>query len=109
MKLQDPAHTKVLIVTLPETTPVLEASRLQNDLRRAAIEPFAWIINGALSPTGTADPLLRARAASEGDVIARVTGSLAVRTHLVPWQAEPPVGTEALRHLVRGSLSRTAR
>jgi arsenite-transporting ATPase len=107
MKLQDPEYTKVLIITLPETTPVLEASRLQNDLRRAKIEPFAWVINGALSATGTTDPLLRVRAASEREVIARVTSGLAVRTHLVRWQAEQPVGADALGHLVHAGLSRS--
>ena len=105
MKLQDPEHTKVLIVTLPETTPVLEASRLQSDLRRAKIEPFAWVINGALSATATADPLLRVRAAAERDVITKVTGGLSMRTHLVPWQAQQPIGADALGHLVRAGLS----
>jgi len=105
MKLQDPEYTKVLIVTLAETTPVLEASRLQNDLRRAKIEPFAWVINGALSAAGTTDPLLRVRAASERDVIAKVTGGLAARTHMVPWQVEQPVGAAALGHLVYAGLS----
>lgn len=42
MQLQDPKQTKVLIVTLAETTPVLEAANLQDDLRRAGIEPWAW-------------------------------------------------------------------
>jgi arsenite-transporting ATPase len=107
MKLQDPEYTKVLIVTLPETTPVLEAGRLQSDLRRASIEPFAWVINGALSATGTTEPLLRARAASEREVIAKVTGGLAARTHLVPWQAEQPVGADALGRLVRAGVSRS--
>jgi len=105
MKLQDPEYTKVLIVTLAETTPVLEASQLQNDLRRAKIEPFAWVINGALSAAGTTDPLLRVRAASERDVIAKVTGGLAARTHMVPWQVEQPVGAAALGHLVYAGLS----
>lgn len=41
MRLQDPAPTKVILVTLPETTPVSEASALQGDLRRAEIEPYA--------------------------------------------------------------------
>lgn len=49
MRLQDPEQTKILIVTLPETTPVLEATDLQNDLRRAAIEPWGWIINASLA------------------------------------------------------------
>ena len=48
MRLQDPAQTKILIVTLPETTPVLEASGLQEDLRRAGIEPWGWVINASL-------------------------------------------------------------
>lgn len=39
MQLQDPEKTKVIIVTLAETTPVLEAANLQQDLRRAEIEP----------------------------------------------------------------------
>ena len=44
MRLQDPTQTKIMIVTLPETTPVLEAAHLQNDLQRAGIEPWGWII-----------------------------------------------------------------
>ena len=49
MGLQDPERTKVMIVTLAETTPVLEAAHLQEDLRRAGIEPWAWLINNSLS------------------------------------------------------------
>ncbi len=45
MQLQDPEKTRVIIVTLAETTPVLEAAGLQQDLRRAGIEPWAWVIN----------------------------------------------------------------
>ncbi len=65
MLLQNPEYTKVLIVALPETTPVLEASALQDDLRRAQIEPFAWVINGSLAAAEPRDPVLRARAAAE--------------------------------------------
>jgi len=109
MKLQDPAHTKIVIVTLAETTPVLEASRLQDDLRRAKIEPFAWVINGSLSAAHTADPLLQRRAATEGDAIARITRELAARTYLVPWQPEQPVGQDALLRLVHAAEVRIAR
>ena len=49
MQLQDPKQTKVLLVTLAETTPVLEAANLQADLRRAGIEPWAWIINNSVA------------------------------------------------------------
>ena len=47
MQLQDPEKTKVIIVTLAETTPVLEAANLQQDLRRAGIEPWAWVVNNS--------------------------------------------------------------
>jgi arsenite-transporting ATPase len=60
-RLRDPTFTRVLVVTLPEATPVHEAAQLQADLGRAGITPFAWIINQSLALTTTADPLLRAR------------------------------------------------
>ena len=40
MRLQDPEQTKILMVTLAETTPVLQATHLQDDLHRAGIEPW---------------------------------------------------------------------
>ena len=100
MKLQDPTHTKIIIVTLAENTPMLEASRLQDDLRRAKIEPYAWVINSSLCATGTLDPLLQARATAERELIAQVRDNLATRTFLVAWQAEAPVGAVALGHLI---------
>ena len=56
MRLQDPDKTKILIVTLPETTPVLEAARLQDDLGRAGITPYGWVVNASLAATGTTHP-----------------------------------------------------
>jgi hypothetical protein len=53
MQLQDERQTKVIVVTLAETTPVLEAARLQEDLRRAGIEPWAWVINNSLAAAQT--------------------------------------------------------
>ena len=50
---------------LPETTPVLEASALQDDLRRARIEPFAWVIKGGVAAAQPRNLLLQARAAAE--------------------------------------------
>jgi arsenite-transporting ATPase len=99
MRLQDPEHTQVLLVTLPETTPVSEASSLQEDLRRAAIEPYAWVVNRALSGSGASDPLLRQRMAGEAVQIHRIEHGLARRLFLLPWQAEAPVGLAALRRL----------
>nr|WP_298681619.1 arsenical pump-driving ATPase [uncultured Dongia sp.] len=101
MRLQDPAYTKILLVALPETTPVSEAAALQEDLRRAEIEPFAWVINNCLEPTGTKDPLLQHRIASENKQVARVRDGLAKRLALVAWRPEPPTGIAALRSLIR--------
>lgn len=89
MKLQDPAFARVLIVSLPEQTPVQEATELQDDLRRAGIEPYGWVINATLTGSGTRDPLLLGRARLERRHIARVTEQLASRVWLVPWQSEP--------------------
>jgi arsenite-transporting ATPase len=99
MRLRDPEHTQVLIVTLAETTPVSEAAALQADLRRAGIEPYAWIVNRSLSGSGTTDPILKRRMQGEAAQIARVTGGLAARAYLLPWQADAPTGLPALRRL----------
>lgn len=88
-RLRDPAFTRAIIVTLPESTPVHEAERLQADLARAEITPFAWVVNQSLLASGTADPLLTRRAAYEAPYINRVTTQLATRSALVAWRAEP--------------------
>ncbi len=85
-RLRDPAFTKILIVTLAEATPVHEAERLQADLKRAGIAPFAWVINQSLSASGTLDPLLARRGALEEPFIRRVTEELATRAALIPWR-----------------------
>jgi arsenite-transporting ATPase len=100
MRLQDPEYTKVLLVTLPETTPVSEAAQLQEDLRRAKIEPFAWVVNATIAATGTRDPLLRERIPGELEQIARIRKDLARRIAIVPWMVEEPVGEARLRAVV---------
>ncbi|NQU55697.1 MAG: arsenical pump-driving ATPase [Rhodospirillales bacterium] len=99
MRLQDPEQTSIVIVTLPETTPVLEAEHLQNDLQRAGIHPSGWIINSSLSASETGHPLLRRRARSEIDQISKVRDDLAKRFAVVPMQHEEPVGIDKLRAL----------
>ncbi|MFT7596951.1 MAG: arsenite-transporting ATPase [Paracoccaceae bacterium] len=108
MRLQDPDRTKIIIVTLPETTPVLEATHLQNDLRRAGIEPWGWVINSSLAAAETSQPLLRKRAWSEQDQIAKVRDELTHRYAVVPIQAEEPVGAEKLSALCRMTRVPTA-
>lgn len=99
MQLQDPARTKVLLVTLAETTPVLEAANLQSDLRRAGIEPWAWIVNNVVAAVAPRSPLLRRRAAHELTEIARIATQHAQRYAVVPLLEEEPVGVERLRAL----------
>ena len=109
MQLQDPAKTKVLIVTLAETTPVLEAAGLQADLRRAGIEPWAWIVNNSLAAAVTRSPLLRQRALNEVAQIEDVATRHARRHAVVPLLAEEPVGVERLLGLVTGEALETER
>jgi arsenite-transporting ATPase len=100
MRLQDGAYTKIILVTLPEVTPVSQAAALQDDLRRAHIEPYAWVINQSLLATGTHDPLLQARLAGERKQIERMAAGLALRLYALPWLTRPPIGLEALSTLV---------
>ena len=83
MRLQDPSQTKILLITLAEPTPVTEADVLQQDLERAAIHPWAWIINNSLLAAQPDSPFLRVRAENEVDQIARVE-SLSDRVAIVP-------------------------
>jgi len=101
MRLRDPAYTRVLLVTLAETTPVLEAAELQRDLRRAGIEPFAWVVNASLAAAGPRDPVLAARATAELEQIAAVKTNLATRLAVVPWFAEEPCGVDRLRQILQ--------
>ena len=102
MRLQDADYTRIVLVTLPEVTPVSEAAALQDDLRRARIEPYAWVVNRSLAASGTQDPLLRARLAGEGVQMVRIAGGLARRSFVVPWVPRPPIGIASLRELVDG-------
>jgi arsenite-transporting ATPase len=103
MQLQDPSVTKIVLVTLPEPTPVSQAAALQEDLRRAGIEPYAWVLNRSVLAAGTRDALLRARLAGERRQIGRLTTGLARRLFAVPWLAVPPVGVGALSRLARAA------
>ncbi|MEO3715261.1 arsenical pump-driving ATPase [Roseateles flavus] len=102
MQLQDEARTKVLIATLAENTPVQEAALLQEDLRRAGIEPWAWVVNNSVAVTPTQSPLLRARAARERPFIDAVAQRHARRHAVVPLMAEEPVGVVRLLALAGG-------
>lgn len=99
MQLRDPEQTKVIIVTLAETTPMLEAASLQDDLRRAEIEPWAWVINNSIAAAQPTSPLLEARAERERPIIQEIQNVHARRIALTPLQHEEPVGIERLKKL----------
>ncbi|MHB1874752.1 MAG: ArsA-related P-loop ATPase, partial [Streptosporangiaceae bacterium] len=99
-RLGDPAFTHVLVVTLPEATPIHEAAALQADLRRAGIEPAAWVINQSLHAARVTDPLLVARAAAESRHIAEAAASHASRLAIVPMLPEPPTGAAGLAQVI---------
>lgn len=99
-RLRDPSYTRILIVTLAEATPVHEAQRLQQDLARAGISPYAWVINQSLYASHTRDPLLHLRGDYEIPFIRLVADELSERTALLPWFAESPVGQTGLSQLL---------
>lgn len=104
-RLRDPDFTRILIVTLPEPTPVHEAAALQDDLRRAQIEPWAWVINQSFVRCDTTDPVLAARARGEVQFITEVATDLSRRSALVPWLKDEPVGPDKLRQLLDPAFS----
>lgn len=103
-RLRDPEFTRVLIVTLAEATPVHEAASLQEDLRRAGIQPYAWVINQSFAADGFRDPVLVERGIQELPFINEVREQHARQIALIPWKPEAPVGPERL-----GELARSAR
>ncbi len=103
MRLQDSSYTHIILVTLPEVTPVSQAAALQEDLRRAKIEPFAWVMNKSILAAETHDPILLSRLDGEKRQITRVENGMASRLFVVPWVPVAPVGVEALSKLVSGN------
>ena len=100
MRLQDASYTRIILVTLAEVTPVSQAAALQDDLRRASIEPYAWVVNKSILAAGTRDPLLEARLDGERRQMARLADGLAKRVFAVPWMPQAPVGLSALSGLL---------
>lgn len=98
-RLRDPEFTRVIVTTLAEATPVHEAERLQHDLVRAGINPYAWVVNQSLLASGTADPLLAQRGRYEITFIRKVAEELSSRCALIPWLPEPPIGAKGLAQI----------
>ena len=100
-RLRNPEETFISLVTLPEATPVYEAGRLQEDLRRAQIEPAWWIINQSYHETGTTDPILAGRAYAERKWIREVKDNYSQKACIIPWQADQIKGLERLTALTK--------
>ena len=99
-RIKDPKFTKILIVALPEATPTHEAKALQEDLRRANIEPYGWIINRSFAASKTEDPILISKGLYELPYIEEITNKLSNNAVLSPWVAEELVGTDSLKKLM---------
>lgn len=104
-RLRDPHFTKILVVALPEATPVHEACRLADDLDRAGITPFAWVVNQSLAAADVTDPTLRARASREADLVDEVRAR-AEHLAVIPWTAGSLSGADALGGLIEGEPRR---
>ena len=100
-QIRNPKDTSVVIITLAEATPVLEASRLQDDLKRANIQPKWWVINQGLSATNTNDPILKGKAMAEKEWIQEVNENKAEKTAIIPWFPEEKVGYDKLKDYIR--------
>lgn len=99
-RIRDPKFTRVLIVALPEATPTHEAEALQEDLRRAEIEPYAWIINRSFEISGTNDEILKAKGVHELKYIEEISKKLSNKTVISPWLADELIGAENLKKLM---------
>jgi len=102
-RLRDADFTRILLVTLPEATPVHEAARLQADLARAEILPFAWVINQSLTPVATTDPVLALRQENERVYLDEVIDRHARRVALIPRLLDPPTDVAGLAAMLHGA------
>ncbi|WP_313370667.1 ArsA-related P-loop ATPase, partial [Sedimentibacter sp.] len=99
-RLKNTDETEVIIVTLPEATPVYEALRLEEDLKRADICTNWWVVNSSLYKVNTINKLLSAKASNEIEWINRVLEHSKGRLAVVGWSSDEIKG-EKLNDLVK--------
>jgi len=95
-RLRNADETEVIIVTLAEATPVYEALRLEEDLKRAQINAKWWVINSSLYYTGTTNEMLSAKASNEIEWINKVDAHTDGHFALIGWRAEEIKGDKLL-------------
>ena len=83
--IKDEKYTKILLVTLPEATPTHEAKDLQEDLKRAGIKPYSWVINRSFALTNSSNNLLCQKSLNEIEYINEIKNSLSSKTLIKPW------------------------
>ncbi len=93
-RLKNSAETEVIIVTLPETTPVYEAMRLEEDLKRANINTKWWVINSSLYSTKTTNKMLSAKASNEIEWINKVDAHANGKFAVINWSADEIKGNK---------------
>ncbi|WP_054768667.1 arsenical pump-driving ATPase [Lysinibacillus parviboronicapiens] len=98
-RLRDASYTSVAIVTLPEATPVYEASRLQEDLQRAGLSVDWWVVNQTFSSIYTTSPTLIQKQQAETKWLVEVKSISNNQFVAIPWVKTPPVGTQGLHEL----------
>ncbi|MGL9790527.1 arsenite-transporting ATPase [Enterococcus sp. DIV2469a] len=98
-KLQNGDETEVVMVTLPEATPVYESIRLKDDLERAGIARTWWVVNNSMLSSGTTNPMLLARAQNEEVWIDKVAELSNNHYPVIEWKAEDISG-DALRDIL---------
>ncbi|MDR2833519.1 MAG: arsenical pump-driving ATPase [Streptococcaceae bacterium] len=87
-RLQNHDETEVLMVTLPETTPVYESMRLDEDLKRTNIRNTWWLVNQSMLATNTTNEILKARAMNEIQWIEKVKELSRGHYAVASWQAD---------------------
>jgi len=87
-RLRNADETEVIIVTLAEATPVYEALRLEEDLKRAGIATKWWVINSSLYRTGTTNKMLSAKASNEIEWINKVDAHANGNFAVIPWSPD---------------------
>jgi arsenite-transporting ATPase len=98
-RLRNSEETEVIIVTLAETTPVYEAMRLEEDLKRAGIHSKWWVINSSLFATDTTNQMLKAKASNEIQWINKVDSHASGNFAVIQWSAEDIKGDKLLELL----------
>lgn len=102
-RLRDKDYTSVAIVTLPEATPVYEATRLQVDLERAGLHVDWWVINQSFANVPLTSPILKQKQQAEVKWLEEVKKVSHNRFVTIPWVKEAPVGKDGL-HALKGEI-----